>query len=88
MPIIITSDAGSTYQARVYTEDGMKFRFSATCTEGHLCAAKQVVRKNYGNEAAESLRQITEPAEIRKRIGDYASRPRSPRSFRVYTINL
>lgn len=86
--IIITTDIGQTYKAKLYTplELGMKFKFEATCTAGHLCAAKQVVRKNYGNEAAESVRVVSCIEEITSLIGDYASRPRSPRSFRVYTF--
>jgi len=86
--IIITTDKGTTYQARLYTllSQGMKFKFSATCTGGHLCAAKQVTRKYYGNRAAESVRVISDINQIISLIGDYASRPRSPRSFRVFTF--
>ena len=87
--IVITSNAGSTYQARIYTsvEEGMQFRFSASCTEGHLCAAKRVTRKYYGNEAAESVRLISDHQEKVKLIGEYAAHQRSPRTFCVFTFN-
>lgn len=81
--IILVSYTSATYKAQIRSsfERGLQPIYTATCTMGEEQAAKAVVRKYYGDAAAETVRQITDPAELQKHIGDFKSNPQRKQVF-------
>jgi len=66
--IVITQYSGLTHTAQIRgsVEKGYKLLYKASCTAGDEAAAKTVVRKYYGNTAADRLTEIT-PSEAKSR---------------------
>ena len=86
---IVTSSTTGTHKARIHssTIKGYPCLYTATCTESELCAAKSVVRKNFGNGPAESVRQVTCSDEIRQLCGDFFNDAKRRQVFNVWTFN-
>lgn len=86
---ILTSSTTGTYKARIHssTLPGYPCLYTATCTESELCAAKSVVRKNYGNGPAESVRQVKDATEILQLSGDFFNDAKRRQVFNVWTFN-
>jgi hypothetical protein len=86
---ILTSSTSACYKAQIRSspERGFEQLYTATCTESELCAAKTVVRKNFGHPAAESVRQVKDADEIKQLTGDYFRSPQIKQVFNVWTFN-
>lgn len=69
--IVITQFTGGTYAAQVRSakDSGFRVLYRASATEGHLSAARAVIRKNFGPKATEELKQITRE-EIARYVPD------------------
>lgn len=64
MKVIIVKNTYSTYLASVYGAS----KFKASATSGELSAARACAKKWYGEAAAKTVRQVTDPAELRTLI--------------------
>lgn len=85
---IIVTDNTYTYKAQVLSAEG-KVAFTVTCTSGPLHAAQAVVRKYYGQGAADTVSQLTDPQEIKKRTSNaFIASARGYRKFTTYTATL
>jgi hypothetical protein len=82
--IILVSYTAATYKAQIRSDvsRGFKTIYTATCTGGEIQAARAVLRKYYGEEAAASVRQITDRHEVSKATGDFQ---RDPKRKQVFT---
>jgi hypothetical protein len=86
---ILTSQTFDTNKATIHSapESGCRVLYRATCTSGELYAARAVVRKYFGDAAAESVRLVTSQEEIRSLTGNYFDNPRRKQVFGVYAFN-
>ena len=87
--IILVSDTSGSYTAQVRSalELGFKKLYQASCTAGRPNAARAVVRKYFGPKAADSVRELKDPAEIRAAIGNFCDSPRRKTVFSFYGFN-
>ena len=59
--IILTKQSSGTHIARVYTEELVYTRYTASCTESDAGAARHVIRKFYGEKHVERLEEVPDP---------------------------
>jgi hypothetical protein len=85
---VLTRYSSNTYQAQIRDGRDGKYRklASATCTMGQRCAAQAAVTKLHGASAAETVREVTEPAAIAVLIGSFSMN--SPHPWRVWTFTI
>jgi hypothetical protein len=85
---ILVTDNHHTFKARIITPDG-RVAFTATCTSGPLHAAQAVVRIYYGKDVADTVSQLTDQKEIKKRTSNaYIASTRGYQKFTTYTATL
>jgi hypothetical protein len=87
--IILTSSTKATNKAQIRTmpATGFKKLYTASCPKSELCAAKSVVRKWFGNAAAESVAQVLLADEIRALTGDFFNDSKRKQVFNVWVFN-
>lgn len=87
--IILVSNTFATYKAQIRSSRsaGFKVLYSASCTSGADHAARAVVRKWYGEAAAETVAALKDPAAIREHIGDFNSDPKRKQVFEYFTFD-
>lgn len=85
---ILTTYTSATYKAEIRSsaETGFKKLYSASSTSCDLYAAKSVVRKFFGDAAAASVLPVTDPAEIRSRLGKFFDDPRRTKKVSVWSF--
>ena len=85
---ILISNAFATYKAQIRSSvaTGFKQLYTASCTSGPQHAARRVVEKHFGPAAAQSVRKVTDPTEIRELIGDFMASPQRKQVFDVWTF--
>lgn len=86
---ILTHQTSGTNKAQIRSSLDRGFRpvYMATCTESECRAAKNVVLKNYGYAASQTVRQVTDAAEIKSLVGDFFKDPKRKQVFNVWTFN-
>lgn len=87
--IILTSYTSGTYKAQIRSspDKGFKQLYTATCTMGELTAARMVVKKQFGPERAETVKQLKDERSIRALTGDFFSDPQRKQVFNVWTFD-
>lgn len=87
--IVLTSTSSGTYKAQIRSsrEKGFKQIYVGTSTESERSAARNLVRKWYGDAAAETLTSVKDGTEIAMLIGDFNKDPKRKQVFEVYTFN-
>jgi len=58
---ILTKQSSGTHIARVYSDELVYTRYSASCTESDAGAARHVIRKFYGEKHVERLEEVPDP---------------------------
>jgi hypothetical protein len=86
---ILTSYTAATYKAQIRSspDRGFKQLYTATCTMGERQAAQAIVRKNFGDDAAQTVRPVTDRAEIDALTGNFFKDPKRKQVFNVWTFN-
>jgi hypothetical protein len=86
---ILTSTSSGTYKAQIRSalDKGFKQLYTGTCTESEQAAARNLVRKWFGDAAAETVTQVKNATEIRELIGDFQKDPQRKQVFCVWTFN-
>jgi hypothetical protein len=85
---ITTSYTGSgTHKAAIRSSADHRVLYTATSTESEEAAAKTAIAKNWNQAAAATLRELTDPEEIRTTIGDFQRSPQRKQVFRLWTFN-
>lgn len=87
--VILTSSTFDSFKAAIHSspENGCRPLYRASCTSGPEHAAKAVVRKNFGDAAAETVRQVTDKREIYALTGDHFKDPKRKQVFDVWTFD-
>lgn len=87
--IVLVSYTAATYKAQIRSaiDRGFKTIYTASCTMGEKQAAETVVRKNYGEAAAETLRQVIDQDELRTYIGDFKADPQRKQVFTYWAFD-
>lgn len=87
--IVLTSTSSGTYKAQIRSsrEKGFKQIYVGTSTESERSAARNLVRKWYGDAAAETLTSVKDGTEIAMLIGDFNKDPKRKQVFEVFTFN-
>jgi hypothetical protein len=86
---ILTSYTSATYKAQIRSSpaSGCKQTATASSTESEKSAARAVLAKAYPPKAAETLRLVTDAAEIRELCGDFFKDSKRKQVFNVWTFN-
>lgn len=87
--VILISQTFDSFKAAIHSEPetGCRPLYRASCTSGPEHAAKAVVRKYFGDAAAETVRQVKDAAEIAALTGDYFANPKRKQVFDVWAFN-
>lgn len=87
--IVLVSYTAATYKAQIRSalDRGFKQIYTASCTMGEKQAAEAVVRKNYGEAAAETIRQVIDQDELRTYIGDFKADPQRKQVFTYWAFD-
>ena len=84
---ITTSKSGLSYKASVRSSADHSVLYTATSTESEQSAARAVVRKFWTVAAANTVREMTDPEEIRLKIGDFQKSAQRKQVFTLWTFN-
>ena len=84
---ITTSQTAGTYKASVRGGAKHAVLYTATCTESDAAAARAVVRKFWTEAAANSVRELTGPTEIKAIVGDFMASPHRKQVFLIWGFN-
>jgi hypothetical protein len=84
---ITTSYTSATHKAAVRSSATHAVLYTATSTESEESAARAVVSKHWTDAAARSVRELTDPEEINRAIGDFMKSPQRKQVFRLWTFN-
>lgn len=84
---ITTSQTSGTHKAAVRSSADHRVLYTATCTESDASAARAVVRKYWTEAAAQTVRQLTDPDEINRTIGDFQRSPQRKQVFLIWAFN-
>lgn len=87
--IILVSNTYDTYKAQIRSsvEQGFKQLYTASCTGGERQAAIAVVRKYFGEEAAETVAQITDAEQVQALTGDFKTNPQRKQVFSYWSFD-
>lgn len=88
MKTVLVHTDHNTFFARIINQNGIVLG-TASCTAGPELAAKAVVRKFYSAEIAETVTEIKDPQELKKRgVSAYMQNPRRKQTFPwIYGFN-
>lgn len=86
---ILTSFTSATYKAQIRSTVANGFRqiYTGTCTEGAKRAATNLVAKYFGDNAAATVRQVKDPAEIKSLVGKFFDDPKRKQIFDIWTFD-
>jgi hypothetical protein len=79
--------ANGTNKAAVRSSATHAVLYTASSTESEQSAARTVVQKYWTPAAAQTVREMTDPAEINSKIGDFNRSPQRKQVFRLWTFN-
>lgn len=86
--IILTSYTSATYKAQIRSapETGFRQLYTGTCTAGPHQAARNLVEKNFGPAAGQSVRQLRDAEEIKRLVGKFFDDPKRKQVFDIWTF--
>jgi len=79
--------ANGTNKAAIRSSADHRVLYTATSTESEESAAKAAVAKNWNQAAAQIVRELTDPEEIRSTIGDFQRSAQRKQVFRLWSFN-
>jgi hypothetical protein len=86
---ILTSYTAATYKAQIRSSPKLGFKqlYVGSCTMGERQAAQHIVRKWFGDDAAQTVRPVTDRAEAANLIGDWGQAPTRKQVFTIWTFD-
>jgi hypothetical protein len=87
MFITTSYTSNGTHKAAIRSSADHRVLYTATSTSSEEAAAKAAVAKNWNHASAQTVRELTDPAEIRLIIGDFQRSPQRKQVFRLWTFN-
>lgn len=86
---ILTSETARLYKAAIHSDllTGFKKIYTASSKNGEEEAAVLVVRKNFGDRAATTVREVRDASEIAERVGRFFKDPKRKQVFRVWSFD-